>query len=417
MSRKTLMRGALAAIAAVAACASPAHAQFYQNDPCNACAVAQQPVYQTCYQTVPVTEYRQVRQTVKRPVYRTEYVEEPVTVYRPVTETRVTQVPTVNYRTVTSYRTTHRDMGRWVTHYQPVRRMSPCQYDNRPGVIGWLRRTGYEMRTAFGPRYTTRRQYVPRVVAQSCPVTRQVAVRGTRQVSYNVTRMVATRTTQKRPVQRLTYVEQEVTVMQPRTTYRTVPIGTSVAYTPYGGSSIAYAPGSAVAYAPYGTSAVASGQVISDRPVRSALTPEPDDEFSRSASSDGDKFSSRKTRDDGAAQKFRRAEPRDPEPATSGARRFERSKVRGSSATNYEPPKTSLEGDSFDEPKFDVSEPAGEFPPSAAVTRPSRYLRTGLNRSRSDSATNSELVGWRASRQQTSSSKRTIGPRLTVASR
>lgn len=226
--------------AAVLAMTSSAAAQFYPGgggyDPCCAPCVQAQPVAQSCYQTVPVTEYRQVKQVVQRPKLETRYVDRQVTEYRPVTEQKTAEVPTVTYTPVTEYRTVTRDMGYWTSHQVCNQRMAPCQYDPRPGILGWFNRTGYSLRQSFTPRYRTVRQYVPRVVAQQVPVTRQVAQHSTRKVTYNVTRMVPYTTTKKVAVNTVRYVAEEVTTTQPVTVMRTVPIGTSVAYinTPYG---------------------------------------------------------------------------------------------------------------------------------------------------------------------------------------
>ena len=271
-----------------------AAAQFYGNNGCSSCGTAAampmqlasapvsydacassctpiQPVMSTCYQTVPVTTYTQEKQTVERPYYQTSYEEREVTVMRPVTRQREVEVPTVSYQNVTEYRTVNRDMGRWVTQYQPVSRCSPCEVDPRPGVIGWLNRTGYSMRTAFMPSYTTSRQYVPNMMACSVPVTRQVAVQGTRRVTVAETQMVAEKKIERVPVQKLAYRKEEVTVMRPQTAYRTVPIGTSVAYAPGYGGMTAYSP-----Y--YGGSAMAYGlPIIEDaNSSRTALGPKPD---------------------------------------------------------------------------------------------------------------------------------------------
>ena len=217
-----------------------------------------QPVQTTCYQQVPVTTFRQDKQTVKVPYYETSYEEREVTVMRPVTKQRQVEVPTVSYQNVTEYRTVNRDMGRWVTQYNPVHKSAPCQVDPRPGMIGWLNRTGYSFRTAFQPNYTTTRQYVPQMMACSVPVTRQVAVRGTQRMTVNETHMVADRKMERVPVQKLAYREETRTVMTPQTAYRTVPIGTQLTYG-YGG----YGVSSATAFAP----------IIDSR---TALGPEPD---------------------------------------------------------------------------------------------------------------------------------------------
>lgn len=225
-----------------------------------------QPVQTTCYQTVPVTTYRQEKQTVREPYYRTTYEDREVTVMRPMTTQRTVEVPTVSYQNVTEYKTVQRDMGRWITRYTPVQKCSPCQVDARPGMIGWLNRTGYSFRTAFMPNYHTSRQYVPNMMACSVPVTRQVAVRGTRQVTVNETKMVAEKKTERVAVQKLDYRERVVNVMKPQTAYRTVPIGTQTAYG-FGG----YGYSGVTAFAP----------TIIDS--RTALSPDPDPNFSRSA--------------------------------------------------------------------------------------------------------------------------------------
>ena len=150
-----------------------------------------QPMQATCYQTVPVTTYAQVKQTVEVPHYETTMEERPITVLRPVTTSREVDVPTVTYQNVVENKTVTRDMGRWVTNYHPVAKSAPCQVDPRPGVIGWMNRTGYSMKTAFVPNYTTSRQYVPSMMTCNVPTVRQVAVQGTKRVSIQETKMVA----------------------------------------------------------------------------------------------------------------------------------------------------------------------------------------------------------------------------------
>lgn len=240
----------------LAAFVSPAMAQWFPySNSCN-CAkpIAQtcyqpRPVAQTCYQTVPVTEYQQVRQTVKRPVVETKYVDRQVTEYRQVVEPRTVQVPTLTYQNHTEYRTVQLNAGHWRTRYEPNRRMTPCQYNPTPGLLGSLSRTGYSIRSAFAPRFVTRREYVPKVCTQTYPVTRSVAVRGTRQVTYNVAKLVPYTTTRKVAVNTVKYVDEEVVSMRPVTVMRTVPIGSRTAYlySPYapivtGGSRTALGP-------------------------------------------------------------------------------------------------------------------------------------------------------------------------------
>ena len=193
---------------------------------------------------MPVTEYREIRQTVQRPVVETAYVDQPCTEYVPVTEAKTATIPTCNYRDVTEMQTRCVNCGYWQTTCQQNCRMSPCQYDGRPGFAGWLNRTGYSFRSAFTPRYTVRRHWIPQQVVQQVPVTRRVAEYGTREISYNVTRMVAQHTTRKVAVNTVRMVAEEVTSMQPVTVMRTIPTGTSIAYaSPYGfGSATALAP-------------------------------------------------------------------------------------------------------------------------------------------------------------------------------
>jgi hypothetical protein len=286
LSRRILL-GTVVLTYSLAGNCSESVAQFFGNG-CSSCGnsmpVAQtamaectpiQPVYSTCYQTVPVTTYAREKQTVEVPYYQTEYEDREYTVMRPVTRQREVEVPTVTWQNVTETRTVTKDMGRWVTNYQPIQRCSPCQVDPRPGVIGWLNRTGYSMQTAMMPSYTTSRQYIPNMMACTVPVTRQVAVQGTRRVTVSETRMVAERKVEKVAVQKLAYRKEEVTVMRPQTAYRTVPIGTTMAY---GGGF-----GAQTAYYPYGAgTAMAYGlPIIESSPSRSAAAarPEPDPNF------------------------------------------------------------------------------------------------------------------------------------------
>jgi len=277
--------------AAVVLSMSPANAQFY-GDGCSSCGPVAaaavsctpiQPVQTTCYQQVPVTTYRQEKQKVREPYYRTTYEEREYTVMRPVTTAREVEIPTVSYRNVTEHRTVQRDMGRWVTNYTPVQKCSPCQIDPRPGMIGWLNRTGYAFRSAFKPNYYTSRQYVPNRVACTVPVTRQVAVRGTRRVTVHDTKMVAEKKTERVAVQKLDYRERVVNVMKAQTAYRTVPIGTRTAFG-YGG----YGFGTQTAFAP----------VIVDDNRRASLDPEPDP-LSQSANARREKDMFARDPDDG----------------------------------------------------------------------------------------------------------------------
>ncbi len=208
--------------------AGTASAQWFTNwyDPCRCC----RPAYQPAYQTVPVTEYREIRQTVQRPVMETQYVDREVTEYQPVTEQRTAEIPTVEYVNVTENQTATRDMGQWHTSYYANPKMCPCQYDPRPGVVGWLNRSGYRIRSAFTPNVIAQRQYLPNIVAFNVPTTRQVAQHSTRKVVYNVTRIEPRTTTRKVAVNTVRYVSQEIVQTQPVTVMRTVPIGSTFAY-------------------------------------------------------------------------------------------------------------------------------------------------------------------------------------------
>lgn len=190
------------------------------------------PVAQTFYQTVPVTEYQPVKQVVKRPVFETKWVDREVTEYQPVTETQTAEVPYITYQNVTEYHPVTRDCGQWISqcHQRPV--ISPCEYDPRPGFAGWWNRTAYSIRSTFTPKTYVTRHYIPNVVTTMVPITRQVAVRETRQVTYNVTRMVPQTTTRKVAVNEVRYIDEEVTAMRPVTVMRTIPIGTRTAYVP-----------------------------------------------------------------------------------------------------------------------------------------------------------------------------------------
>lgn len=191
-----------------------------------------------------------VQTTVQTPVAYTQYVNQPVTRMVPVTRRQTTQVPSVQYRTVTQYQTRNRDMGRWVTQYTPNRRLSPCQVDPRPGFGGWMNRTGYELRNMFTPQYTTRRQYVPNVVAQTVPVTRRVAVPTTRAVAYNVTQMVPQTVNQQVAVNRVRYVTQNMTSL-PTLAMQPAGFAPSVAWAPTTVGAVAWDPfGGSLAAAP-----------------------------------------------------------------------------------------------------------------------------------------------------------------------
>lgn len=237
MSRMFSRIAAMCSLLAVAGTMSPAWGQICCYDPC--CCCAPPPPVQ-CFQQVAVTEFRKVRQTVQRPVIETKYIDQPCTEYRTVMENRTVQVPTCTYQPVTEYRTVQRDCGQWVTNYRCRPEVSPCQYDNRPDLFGFLNRTGYSVRMAFTPRVWAERTYVPNVVCQQIPVTRHVAVQGTRAVNYQAARVVPITTTRKVAVNTVRMVAQEVVINQPVTVMKTVPMGTGLAFGSPWGAGYAY---------------------------------------------------------------------------------------------------------------------------------------------------------------------------------
>lgn len=204
---------------------SPCAVQSQCCQPCS--AVAYQPQIET--RQVAVTEYQQVKQTVKRPVAKTAYVDQKVTEYKQVMEQKTVDVPTVSYQNVTEYHTQTRDMGKWQTYRQCVNKVSPCQYDGRPNLLGMMSRTGYSIRNSFTPSYVTRRQYVPQYVSHQVPVTRQVAIRGTQKKTYSVARIVPVETTRKVAVLKTEWVDEEITTSRPVTVMKTIQ-GTRTAY-------------------------------------------------------------------------------------------------------------------------------------------------------------------------------------------
>lgn len=321
MSRQ-LIRAA--SVMVVLTTTSLASAQFFGSGGCSSCgtsaasyaapvatasncvpvqAVSQctpiQPVYSACYQTVPVTTYKRETQKVEVPEAYTAYEERDVTTYTPVTRTREIEVPTVSYQTVSENRTVTKDMGRWVTNYQPVAKCAPCQVDPRPGMMGWLNRTGYSFRSAFTPNYRTSRQYVPKMMACNVPYTRQVAVRGTRKVAVQETQMVAKVTKQRVAVQKVRMKTRTVEVARPVTAYRTVPIGSALAYGGTG-NSLAYGGyGNSLAFGGYGLggSSIAFLPEDDERDTRSARAPEPDAAFSDDRSESASRLNDRDAED------------------------------------------------------------------------------------------------------------------------
>jgi len=179
----------------------------------------------------PFTEVQTRERLVQRPIYETKYVEVPQTEYRQQIETRVAQVPHCTYQNVTEMQTRQRDCGRWVTNYRCRPMVAPCAYDNRPGLFGMMNRTLYQARMAVPPAVIAERSYVPNVITEQIPVTRQVAVPGVRQVTYQIPHTVAVTTTRKVAMQSVRMVADRIQEKVHVTTMRMVPYGsTGMAY-------------------------------------------------------------------------------------------------------------------------------------------------------------------------------------------
>ena len=198
---------------------------------------AMQPVVHPVYDTVHVTEYQAVKQKVQKPVVETQWVDQPMTEMRPVTTQQTVNVPTVNYQSVTTYNQVQKQVGYWTTKTEATNKIASCQYDNRPGFVGWMNRTGHEIRNAFTPNTKVSRTFVPQTMTCTVPCTKRVAVQGMKQVTYNVTSMVPQQTTRKVAVNTVRYVEEEITAMKPVVVARTMQVGTKVSYAPVGGAS------------------------------------------------------------------------------------------------------------------------------------------------------------------------------------
>jgi hypothetical protein len=191
------------------------------------CAMAQ-PV--PVYQSVPVTEMRQVQQVVMKPITETKYVDQTVTEYQQVMEQKTAQIPQVSYQPVTQYQTQTKDYGKWVSYKECVNKVPSCQYDSSPTLLGWMNRTGNSVRNTFTPNQVTRRVYQPNVVAYQTPITRQVPVQTMQTVTYNVAKVVPITTTKKVAINTVRYENQIVTAQVPITVMKSVPVGTQTAF-------------------------------------------------------------------------------------------------------------------------------------------------------------------------------------------
>lgn len=235
---------------------------------------------------VAVTEVHQCKQTVHRPVVEQQLVDQQVTEYHPVCETQTANVPTVNYAQVTECQTRTRDLGQWVTNYSCRPQMSPCEYDPRPGLGGWLNRTGYSMRMAFTPTVVAERSYVPNVVTESVPVTRTVAIPATKQVSYQVTRMVPVTTNRKVAVNTVKMVAQEVVTNHNVTVMRPVGSVSTMALAPssVGTAQLQPIPNASLPQ----TSQLTSPRSIPSRQATRPTVPAEDDAFNKERSDDSE---------------------------------------------------------------------------------------------------------------------------------
>jgi hypothetical protein len=195
---------------------------------------AMQPVVHPVYDTVHVTEYQQVKQKVQRPVVEVKMVSQAVTEMRPVTQQRTVNVPTVDYQTVTEYKQVQKQVGYWATKTEATGKVPSCQYDNRPGFMGWMNRTGYDVRNAFTPTTKVSRTFVPQTMTCTVPCSKRVAVPGMKQVTYNVTSMVPQQTTRQVAVNTVRYEEVEIVAMKPVTVAKMMQVGTRVSYAPVG---------------------------------------------------------------------------------------------------------------------------------------------------------------------------------------
>lgn len=246
--------------------ASTAFGQWFPSaNPCG-CGPAMrpvaQPIVQQCVQQVPVTQYQQVKHKVRRPVTEVQYIEQPVTTYRPVTETKTIDVPVTTYQDVVHYRQVAKQGGYWKTNYYNNQMATPCQYDPRPGLLGWLNRGTYRVRKAFTPKVISSRQYVPTNCTASVPVHQRVAVQSTQQRQIQVTKYVPETTTRRVAVNKVRWVEEEQIALRPVTVMQTVPV-TRTAWG-WGTTGTAFAPTSTIALAP---SAAAT---------QTSLAPQPD---------------------------------------------------------------------------------------------------------------------------------------------
>jgi hypothetical protein len=281
-----LTRIALKSISATAVVVSTTTAFGQWFSPVNPCgcgvaprrvAVAR-PIMQQCVQQVPVTQYQQVKQMVRRPVTEVEYVDQPVTSYRPVTETRTIDVPVTTYRDVVHYRQVAQQGGYWKTNYYNRPKQSPCAYDPRPGLLGWVNRSAYAVRASFTPRTVATRQYVQTNCTAQVPVHQRVAVQSTQKRQIQVTKYVPETTTRRVAVNKVRWVEEERVSLRPVTVMQSVPV-TRTAWgwggygAGFGSTAISYAPAATTITLAPSASTTQTGLAPSPDPVSSARRP------------------------------------------------------------------------------------------------------------------------------------------------
>lgn len=212
------------------ACCGQAPPMLAMNPCCNPQPVCMQAIPQTVYRDVPVTVYKPVKETVQVPVCRTVYEDRPVSIMRQVMETKTCDVQSVSYQTVPECKQVCVNRGYWQTTMQPVPKMAPCQYDQRPTLLGELNRLSYATRMTFTPDFIPRRDYIPQTQMVNVTTNRVVAVPTVRQVSYNVARMVPDQITQKFARVVTDMEAREVTALKPFTENRRMAVGTTYQY-------------------------------------------------------------------------------------------------------------------------------------------------------------------------------------------
>jgi hypothetical protein len=224
---------------------------------------------QTVYNDVPVTQYRPVQKTAQCPVQRVKYVDQPITVMKQVIEPKTCDVQSVSYQTVSECKQVCVNRGYWQTTMQPVPKLAPCQYDQRPTLLGELNRLSYYTRMAFTPDFIPRRDYIPQVQMVNVQQNRVVAVPTTRQVTYNVAKLVPVQETQKVAMLETVMEDRTYTAMEAFTTTQRMAVGTTYQY-----AMVDPVTGAQTALVPNGTTATAAAPTPADQPVqRRAASP------------------------------------------------------------------------------------------------------------------------------------------------